>query len=234
MHVFADYHTHTVYSHGTGTVEENVVAAIERGLREVAISEHASANMFYGVSEAKLRELRKEIDRMNRVYGGRIRVLMGLEANLLAAGTCDMPKDEAMLDFALLGYHRGIFPKSGFALRAIFETAAKRGNGEKNAEAMLATLEANRRVTMVAHPGLYIPMDIRLLAKGCGDLGVALEINAHHVSMIGAELQTAAAHGAKFVIGSDAHTPNRVGDVKRAIAAAAAAGLGAGDIINAE
>ena len=44
MRVFADYHTHTVYSHGKNTVEENVVAAINANLKKIAISEHASSH----------------------------------------------------------------------------------------------------------------------------------------------------------------------------------------------
>ena len=31
MIITADYHTHTNYSHGKGTPEENVLAAIEKG-----------------------------------------------------------------------------------------------------------------------------------------------------------------------------------------------------------
>ena len=38
MIITADYHTHTNYSHGKGTPEENVLAAIEKGLRRIAIS----------------------------------------------------------------------------------------------------------------------------------------------------------------------------------------------------
>ena len=49
MIITADYHTHTNYSHGKGTPEENVLAAIEKGLRRIAISEHAGAHLFYGV-----------------------------------------------------------------------------------------------------------------------------------------------------------------------------------------
>ena len=46
MIITADYHTHTNYSHGKGTPEENVLAAIEKGLRRIAISEHAGARLF--------------------------------------------------------------------------------------------------------------------------------------------------------------------------------------------
>ena len=40
-------------------------------------------------------------------------------------------------------------------------------------------------------------------------------------------------HGARFIIGSDAHHPNRVGDFSRAVQIAQKAGLTKKDIINA-
>ena len=57
------------------------------------------------------------------------------------------------------------------------------------------------------------------------ELGILLEINASHVSMSCAQLREAAACGASFVIGSDAHTPDRVGDFAKAIRAAEEAGV---------
>lgn len=51
MIITADYHTHTNYSHGKGTPEENVLAAIEKGLRRIAISEHAGAHLFMACAE---------------------------------------------------------------------------------------------------------------------------------------------------------------------------------------
>ena len=47
MIITADYHTHTNYSHGKGTPEENVLVAIEKGLRRIAISEHAGAHFLW-------------------------------------------------------------------------------------------------------------------------------------------------------------------------------------------
>ena len=33
MQILADYHTHTKYSHGKGTIEENVLEAISKGIK---------------------------------------------------------------------------------------------------------------------------------------------------------------------------------------------------------
>ena len=40
MRLWGDYHTHTSYSHGRGTVGDMVLAAKDRGLKEVAITDH--------------------------------------------------------------------------------------------------------------------------------------------------------------------------------------------------
>ena len=50
MRQIGDYHTHTVYSHGKSTIEENVLEAMEKGLKTIAIAEHGPGHVFYGVS----------------------------------------------------------------------------------------------------------------------------------------------------------------------------------------
>lgn len=242
MKIIADYHTHTVYSHGKGTPEENVLAAIKKGLRRIAVSEHAGAHLFYGVRGEKLRALRLEIDRLNKVYGDRIEVLMGLECNLLGGGKCDLslprtlwPKnfDAAPFDVLLLGFHKGILPRDALTCRAMGE-AFRIGKADpvKIAQALLETADRHR-IGMLSHPSEYVKADITTLAKGAKELGILLEINASHVSLSPEDLRKAADAGARFVVGSDAHCPARVGVFDAALAAAEEAGVEA-HIINGE
>ena len=49
MSFWGDYHTHTIYSHGKGTIEENVVRALKSGLKEIAITDHGFRHMTYNV-----------------------------------------------------------------------------------------------------------------------------------------------------------------------------------------
>ncbi len=224
MPITADLHTHTTYSHGKGSPEDNVIAALNLGLREIAISEHASANLFYGIRGEKTLKLRREINRLNSVYGSRIRVLMGLECNLTGFGESDAPADDSMLDVVLLGYHRGVLPASKFALAALKEAFFGGGDPVRNARALLAAAE-KKRVHILSHPGEYIRIDIDTLARGAAKLDLLLEINARHQTLDTNMLRRAADAGAKFIINSDAHSPDRVGVVGAAEKAAMKAGI---------
>jgi len=221
-----DYHTHTLYSHGKGTPEQNVLAAIERGLKRIAISEHGPAHAFYGVRGERLKALRRDVDRLACVYANDIEVLFGLECNLTGFGQCDAPEDAAaMCDVLLLAYHRGVFKKGPFMRRLFLEAAGLKQNAPR--ETALALLDAaeKHRVTIFSHPSLYVRSDIKTLAQGAAQLGVLLEINAARVTMTDDELRLAASLGASFVINSDAHKPQDVGNFTLALEAAKRAGV---------
>ena len=49
----SDYHTHTVYSHGKGRIEDNVRAAIQRGLKVSGLQTTVPA-IFIGVKGKRL------------------------------------------------------------------------------------------------------------------------------------------------------------------------------------
>lgn len=234
MKIFADYHTHTVYSHGKGTAEANVLAAMEKGLRRIAVSEHAGAHLFYGVRGEKLAALRREIDSLNKRYGNEIEVLMGLECNMLGGGKCDLslprtlwPKgfDAAPFDVLLLGFHKGIMPRDALTWRAMGEAFHLcKADPVKVANALLETADRHH-IGMLSHPCEYVRADIPTLAKGAKELNILLEINASHVSLTPEELREAASFGAKFAVGSDAHSPERVGCFDAALDAAVKAGV---------
>ncbi len=221
-----DYHTHTFYSHGKGTPEENVLAAISMGLDTIAISEHGPGHVFYGVRDEKLRRLRDEVDRLARRYAYKIQVLMGIECNLTGFGKCDLPEDMInMFDVRLLAFHKGAPAADFFGFRRNAESLHLWfSEPEKTA---LALLEAGEKykIDIFAHPGLYVKSDIPTLARGARELGIKLEINGARITMTKEQLRQAVNEGADLIIGSDAHSPDRVGDDSLAYAAAEEAGV---------
>lgn len=222
MKINADYHTHTIYSHGKGTTEENVEAAIAKGLRRIAITEHAPGHFLFGVRGEKLMRLRREVDELNKRYANDIEVLFGLECNLVGDGLCDAPKDVSAADLLLLGFHRAFIPKDAASWRIYMRYG--RNLSVILADSILHTLE-NYPIKIIAHPGEYMKVDIPRLAKGCSGMGVLLELNGSHMSMDLAEVKLAAKNGAHFVVNSDAHRPSRVGAFGDAPEIAARAGI---------
>ncbi|OQA14556.1 MAG: putative hydrolase [Firmicutes bacterium ADurb.Bin356] len=222
-----DLHTHTRYSHGLGTVEQNVRAALLAGLKRIGIAEHGPKHLFFPVKWGALKRLRAEVDLMNSKYSGRIEVLMGLEANLLGDGLTDVPSDTSLFDYILLGYHKGTAPADklsrSWARHLLFRQADKYGSS--NAKAYEKAMEATPKLLAITHPGTYIPVDIELLAKAASEHSVALEINNSHRSLTKGALIKAKSQGAKFLLSSDAHSPSRVGNVLNALALAKDAGV---------
>lgn len=224
--LIADYHTHTTYSHGKGSIEDNVRAAIQAGLPMIGIADHGPKHMFFGVRMPAFVEMRKEVDRLQDVYGDRIDIQLGLEANLVGDGVTDVPKDSSLFDFVLLGYHKGVWPMDAIGRRWTWQLVAKnaRRYPHENAESYIKAMANTKKLIAITHPGTYIPVDIPLLAKGARDYGVALEINESHRNMHVDDVRAAFEAGAPLLVSSDAHTPARVGECAHSIALAKEAG----------
>lgn len=242
--VFADYHTHTRYSHGSGTVLDNVRAARARGLSEVAITDHGPGSLpWIGVrgGPEKLRRIAAETRHYTRVFED-IRVLVGVECNVMSLdGDLDVPRSVLKdLDLTLCGLHPTVIPPSLHEALHLFglNTAGRyihrlaRRSRVANTKALT---EAVRRydVDIVTHPGLNLSIDTRELAGVCAERGTALELNASHHYLNAEYARVAAREGCRFAIDSDAHRPEDVGRLGPAIAVADEVGLTADQIINA-
>ncbi len=77
-----DLHTHTTFSHGKGSIEDNVKAAISKGLPAVGISDHGPGHVTYGVKRTNLPVMRSEVERLKPIYP-EIEILLGVEANII-------------------------------------------------------------------------------------------------------------------------------------------------------
>lgn len=239
--IFADYHTHTLYSHGKGTIEENVQQAREKGLKRIAITDHGPGHLFYGITEKRLHAAREEIERLKGKYND-IDILLGVEANIVGIdGKIDI--EERLipgLDILLIGFHFGALPsslKDGYHIHfknfaGKFFKGVKLDAREINTRAVINAIE-RYPVDIVTHPGAKADIDTASLARAAARKGVALEINASHRYMTVDYVAVAKEQGVKFVLSSDAHRPEKVGEVGSAVDIALAAGLTEKDVINA-
>jgi DNA polymerase (family 10) len=84
-----DLHMHTTASDGANSIEEMVQAALERGYKYIAITDHSqSLKIANGLSEDRLFEQIREIDRINAKLRG-ITILKSAEVDILEDGRLD-------------------------------------------------------------------------------------------------------------------------------------------------
>lgn len=243
MEIYGDYHTHTVYSHGKGSIRENVEAAINKGLREIAITDHGSGHMLYGVKRENFKKMREEIDLLNEEYYKDIKVFLGVEANIVSInGDIDVDyKLNNMIDLLLVGFHYGAKPKTlkdayNMYVLSKFNFGSKKKiekSRELNTRAMVNAIN-NYKIDFITHPGAKLDIDVIEVARVAERRGTALEINAHHGHLSVSELREIRNENVKFVINSDAHRPEDVGNVQKAIDRAVEVGLDKKQIINIE
>lgn len=82
-----DLHTHTAYSkHGTGTVREIAEAAINKGIKILAITDHSPFPIDSNnrLEERELNDYFQDIEHICRDYAEQIKVLKGLEVDFLS------------------------------------------------------------------------------------------------------------------------------------------------------
>lgn len=242
MKLYADCHTHTIYSHGKGTIEDNVKAAIEKGLKLVVISDHGPGHMFFGVSSQNLKKMKNEITELQKKYNN-IEIRLGVEANIIGRdGILDVNSgDLETVDMLLAGFHNGVRFKSfkDFLWLYVFNLAAKifppirEKCREVNTKAVISAIE-KYNINFITHPGAKADINTELLAKAAAKCGTALEINASHGFLNTDYVKIAMKEKVNFIINSDAHRPCNVGNFTKGIKTAIDAGLPPERILNAE
>ena len=232
-----DHHTHTTFSHGKGSIEDNVKVAVSKGLKSIAITDHGPGHLTYGIDRNKIKVMRDEIERLKLVYP-QIEILLGVEANTVrVAPYIDLTEeDKKDLDIVLAGYHYGIL-KAGMVPNYISDHTGLFGGDSSlkvaNTAMILNALYEND-IAILTHPGDKGPFDIEDIAKACVDTDTMIEINAKHKHLTIEEIKTAAKYDVKFVIGSDAHISSKVGSFEEPLMRALQAGLEPERIVNIE
>ena len=221
----ADYHTHTVFSHASGSVQDNVTAAIEAGLETVGIADHSIAHALYGIKKRKIGEYVDAIQKAKREYESQIEVRCGIELNLIGLdGSVDMP-DGYDFDLVILGYHKAAICKD---FRTAWQFFTKADKQKITLGYMKAIQKGN--IDIVAHPGYGVPVDYEKIAKACSDYGTRFEINNKHADLGEQDLGI----DTKFVVSGDAHQSANVGKAERALALVKSAGIDISRVVNAK
>lgn len=237
MKIIADYHTHTIYSDGKGTIEENIKAGIEKELEVIGISDHGYKHMGFGVKYHLFEKMRYEVDVLSEKYP-QIKILLGVECNILDdRGNIDIDdKILSYFDYLMAGYHFGSSPTNwvrGF--RNHFNNYIRPFNKfekEYNTRALVNAMK-NNDIFILTHPGDKGDVDIMEVAKASIETNTLLEINAHHKNLTIDQLLKIKTLDVKYVIGSDSHKPEHIGNFDKALKRAVEAGIDFSKIYNA-
>jgi putative hydrolase len=217
--ILADLHTHTRYSDGKGSIEQTVLAAKEKGLKQVGITEHGFRHIAFGIHRADPYRERREVDRLREKHPD-IEILLGIEANIYCSrGKIDLkPHDLAILDYVVAGYHMAMWPQNPVDFfRYNLMGLLKIKNPSKSQRALFTKTFVNAIkqdcVKIISHLGYALPVNVKEVAQAAYDYGVLMELNGKKVSMTDEEVLTLTESGAGIIANSDAHSPSRVGDV---------------------
>ena len=229
MALLADYHTHTKYSrhHGKGTVAENARVAYEKGLRQIAITDHGFNQKSFGVRRKDIPNLKKDIEDAKERYP--IDILLGVEADLISSkGDIDIVEEDYKdLDILLCGFHK--FVKSttkreyfGFIFKNIlcgfFHHTSKK-QIEKNTNAYINAMR-KYDIDILTHLNHDCKVDVEKVARVAKETNTLIELNGKRLGMSDEEILTCYNLGCKFVVDSDAHSPSKVGDCHLGLEAA--------------
>ena len=226
MLLYGDYHTHTTYSrhkHGKGSVLENASVAADKGLKEIAITEHGFNHWAFGLRRKNIPQLQEDILNAKEVTG--VNVLFGIEANLISIdGDIDIKEmDYEFLDVLLMGYHKAVSTVTfkdkvllnwANAFDAIFRPSKERIN--RNTTAFLKALD-KYPIDVITHLNYGFETDTIAVAKMAKQKGVLVELNGKRISFTEEEIEIMKDEGVKFIINSDAHTPEKVGEVNNGL-----------------
>ncbi len=224
MQLNYDFHTHTTYSHGKGSILDNALSAKEKGLKGITISDHGFSHPAFGMKRKKLDQMKADCIEAEKQTG--VQVKLGIESNLLGiSGKIDVKeKDYEKLDMILAGVHRFILYdglKEWFKLfgsnffTKTFKKQASSSLIKRNTQVYINAIK-NNPIDILTHVNFLVFADAVEVAKACADYGTYFEINTKKVHLSDEEWLKVLDTKVNFVIDSDAHSPSRVGDTKLA------------------
>jgi DNA polymerase (family 10) len=223
--IIAELHTHSTWSDGKVTIREMVQAAIDRGYRVLAITDHSHGlGIVQGMHPEDIIAQRQEIDLVQGEFGDRILILQGAEVEIKADGSLDYTDDILRtLDIVIASLHVSLRqPRAQVTAR------------------LINTIQ-NPNVDIIGHPtGRLLPdregadLDMEAVLKAAAESGVCLEINAHpkRLDLEDIYARRAVELGIPITINTDAHQPDNLDLIVFGIATARRGWVEPKDVIN--
>jgi len=224
-----DLHMHTDATDGRDTIRQMAEAALARGLAYIAITDHSkNLAMTNGLDDARalahIKRIREVDAEIADQYEGRIRILPGIEVDILADGALDLDDSTlAQMDIVVASVH------SHFA-QPIEEMTARALRALENPHVRILGHPTGRKV--LSREAYAINIDAIL--KRAAQLGVAVEHNASPArsDLNDLHLRVAKQHGCKIVVDTDAHATEELDQMRYGITQLRRAWLTKSDILN--
>jgi DNA polymerase (family 10) len=219
-----DLQMHTSATDGKNTIAEMAQKAKEMGYAYIAITDHSKAvRVAGGLDEKGLAKHLQEVEKAGGKIPG-IRILKGVEVDILADGSLDL-KDDILkeCDVVLASVHSRFNMEEGEMTRRIIKAIR------------------NPQVSILAHPtGRLIlereayKVNLKEVFQAAIDHGVVLEINAYpdRLDLRDVDARMAKEMGARLVISTDAHSTVQLELMKFGVFTARRGWVEARDVIN--
>jgi DNA polymerase (family 10) len=221
----AELHSHSTWSDGKASIMEMAEAALERGHKTLAITDHsAGLGIANGLTIDRLKMQREEIEAARDKLGDSMLLLHGTEMEISANGKLDFPDDILeWLDIVIASLH-----------------VSMRQERKKATQRILNALE-NPHVDFIAHPtNRLLPdregadLDMDKILETAAKTGTALEINSNprRLDLEDVYARRAIEMGINLVINTDAHAPEHMDFIRFGVATARRGWVEAKSVIN--
>ncbi|MGC2695547.1 MAG: DNA polymerase/3'-5' exonuclease PolX [Candidatus Angelobacter sp.] len=219
-----DVHMHTVETDGKCTIEEMAEAALSRGYKYMAITDHSKNLAFAnGLDDKRAEEHIKKIRTVAKKMPG-ITIFAGIEVDILADGELDL-SDSVLeqMDLVIASVH------SHFNQEPAQMT-----------DRLLRVIE-NPNTSLMGHPtGRMLlrregfSFDYDKVFTAAAKAGVAMEHNAYpdRLDLRDQHLRMAKAKGVKFIINTDAHHTSHMEKIRYGVLQLRRAWITKADVLN--
>jgi DNA polymerase (family X) len=222
--VRGDLHVHTTWSDGKSSVLEMAEAARSLGYEYLAICDHTrSVRVVPGLDGDDVRRQGEEIAAANEAVAP-FRVLRGIECDILADGSLDLPDDVlGELDWVQASVHAG-----------------QRQTRDQLTKRTLAAVE-HPAVRSISHPQGRIlnhrppnAVDLDAVFAACAANGTAIETNGlpDRIDLSAELVREAIAAGVRITCSTDAHSVAGLGHMRNAVATARRGWATPADVLN--
>lgn len=220
-----DLQVQTDWTDGAHSIEQMAKAAIACGLKYFVVTDHTKRlAMTGGLDDKKILKQMAEIDKLNKKFAGKIKILKGSECDILKDGSMDLSdKTLSLLDVV------------GGAVHSSFNLS------EKEQTLRICRAMENKNVDIIFHPtGRVIKkreafeVDVEALIRKAKETGTILEIDAYpdRLDLKDDYIRKCVEVGVKLSIDSDAHSAEHFDFLKFGIMQARRGWAKKSDIIN--